>query len=152
MDVKQDIVFTGPFGIGLGSIHPDPVVNILPGQAVHVHAETTGIAPLLFLWGAVNLKPGAPTDTVAESKEQGANGAPAVAKSPVKYVAVSSTALTGAVSWILLIIAIVLAVLIWLTVRYIRTTRENFFDAVDAATAEARDAEQRENAVKEPVR
>ena len=77
MDVKQDIVFTGPFGIRLGSIHPDPVVNILPGQAVHVHAETTGIAPLLFLWGAVNLKPGAPTDTVAESKEQGANGAPA---------------------------------------------------------------------------
>ena len=50
----------------------------------------------------------------------------------------SEETLTGAISWILLILAIVIGVLIWLGVRYVSVTRDRMYDAIDEATEQAR--------------
>lgn len=137
VDVGQKVVLTGPFGIPLGSIEPDDVVNLLPGQSAHVHAELHGVAPLLLLFGAVTLTPGAPTDTVAQSEEQTADGSPAEPRPAPDYRPVTATTMTGAVSWTLLLVVIVLVVLFWLAVRYVRVTRERMYEAIDEATERA---------------
>ncbi len=138
VDVGQKVVFTGPFGIPFGSIKPAEVVNLLPGQSTHVYAETTGIAPLLLLFGTVTLTPGPPTDTVAQSSERKADGSPADPRPPVDYEPTKADTFTGAVSWTLMLLILVTIVLIWLAVRYVRVTRQRMYDAIDEATERAR--------------
>jgi len=137
-DVAQTVTLSGPFGIQLGTIKEKPVVNLLPGQATHVHQKLPGIAPLLLLFADIKLTPSAPTDLVDKSQLRDQNGNPLPKLEEPKFTAVSSTALTLAVSWTLLAIVILLIALIYLITRYVRVTRERMFDAIDAATEQAR--------------
>ncbi len=137
-DVAQTITLSGPFGIQLATIKAKPVVNLLPGQAAHMHEKVSGIAPLLLLFADIKLTPSAPTDLVDKSQLRDQNGTPLPKLEEPKFSAVDSTALTLAVSWTLLAIIILLIALIFLITRYVRTTRERMFDAIDAATEQAR--------------
>lgn len=138
IDVDQDVVLTGPFGIEFATLHLDPVINLLPGQSAHVRADASGIPPLLLMFAKVTLTPGEPTDTVADSAERKADGTPADPRPEVEYSAVNEETLTGAISWILLILAVVIGVLIWLGIRYVSVTRDRMYDAIDEATEQAR--------------
>jgi hypothetical protein len=137
-DVAQKVTLSGPFGITLATIKTAPVVNLLPGQAAHVHAKVSGIAPLLLLFADIKLTPSAPTDLVDESQLRDQNGSLLPKLEEPTFTAASSTAMSIAVSWTLLAIVILLIALIYLISRYVRTTRERMFDAIDAATEQAR--------------
>lgn len=137
-DVAQSVSLSGPFGIRLATISGTSVLNLLPGQSTHVHQQTSGIAALLLLFADVKLTPSAPTDLVGQSKLRDQAGNPLPPLPEPKFASVTSSAFTAAISWTLLLIVIVLIGLIFLTVRYVRTTRERMFDAIDAATEQAR--------------
>jgi hypothetical protein len=152
VDVAQSMQFTGPFGIQLGKMSGKPVLNLLPGQSTHVHEKLTGIAALVLLFANVTLKPGAPTDLVGESQLRDQFGKPAPPLAEPKFTAVAESAFTGAISWTLLAIVLAIAIIIFFVVRYIRTTRERFFDAIDSATEQAqRDAAQHPVTPKETI-
>lgn len=144
MDVGQQIIIRGPFGIELARLEGEDVVNLLPGQAQHVVVESDAIPPLLLLWSSVTLTPSAPTDRVAQSAEQNANGQPVEPRPELKYEEFSAETLTAAISWTLLGVVVVAMLLIWLAVRYVSVTRQRMFDAIDGAAAEAREAALRE--------
>ena len=137
-DVAQTVTLTAPFGIQLAKIRTKPVANLLPGDATHVHAAVSGIPPLFLLFADIKLTPSAPTDLVDQWQLRDQNGVPLPKLEEPKFSPVSSNALTLAVSWTLLAIVIVLVALIYLISRYVRTTRERMFDAIDAATEQAR--------------
>jgi hypothetical protein len=139
VDVDHDIVVHA-FGIELATLHPEEVVNLLPGQSAHISLEAPGVAPLLLIWGVVTLKPGVPTDTVASSAEQKADGTPADPRPEVEFQAVTAETTTGAVSWTLLILLLLVIVGIWLVVRYVRATQDRMYEAIDEATVAARQA------------
>jgi len=152
VDVAQDIVVRGPFGIELAVLHADPVPNLLPGQAKHVRVETAGIPPVLLLWGIVTLTPTEPTDTIEESGgERTAIGEEAPPRPEVEYIPVTAETITGAVSWTLLALIVLVLALIWFVIRYISITRERMFDAIDEAEAQARERALREQQEREPV-
>jgi hypothetical protein len=159
VDVAQQLDITGPFGIPLGHITGKPILNLIPGQSVEESFTSPNIAPLLLVWANVSLKPGNPTDVVKESAMRTQNGKSAAAVVPPKYNSVSSSSFTGAIPWMLLVIVIVLIAAVWLLVRYLGASRQQVYDAIDAAAAKARegalaDAEKQadESArVKEPV-
>lgn len=141
VDVAQSMQLSGPFGIALAGHTGAPVLNLLPGQSTHVHEQLAGIAPLLLLFANIHLQPGAPTDLVGQSQLRDQFGKPVKPLAEPKFTAVTESAFTGAVSWTLLAIVVAIAVIVFFIVRYVRTTRERFFDAIDAATEQAqRDA------------
>jgi hypothetical protein len=137
-DVAQQLTLSGPFGIQLATRKLDPIRNLLPGQDARVHVQASGIAPLLLLFADVKLTPSTATDLVAQSQLQDQSGAKVEKLEQPKFAAASFSAFTGAISWMLLIIVVVLAVLVWLLVRYVRVTRERLYDAIDQASEEAR--------------
>lgn len=137
-DVAQSVVMSGPFGIALGTVAGKSVQNLLPGQSTHVTARVSGIAPLLLLFANVKLTPSAPTDLVGQSQLRDQNGKLLPPSPEPKFHAVSASALTAAISWTLLAIAITLGLIVFFVVRYVRTTRDRMFDAIDAATEQAR--------------
>jgi hypothetical protein len=139
VDVMQTITITGPFGIQLASFSAKRLTNLLPGQSVHMKLDRTGIAPLILLWSRVTLKPMAPTDRVAESSLRKADGSPATPRPAAKYSSVTGETLTGAIPWTLLVIALLVVGGLYLLVRYIGFTRERLYDAIDAASADARE-------------
>lgn len=152
VDVEQEVVLSGPFGIELAVLSADPVRNLLPGQAKHVRLDASGIPPVLLLWAHVALTPGEPTDTVAQSGgERTASGEEAPPRPEVEYLPVDAETLTGAVSWTLLALVLLVLVAIWLIWRYISVTRERMWDAIDEAEAAAREQALREAAEREPV-
>ena len=144
VDVDQEVVVRGPFGIELGVLHGEPVLNLLPGQSAHVHLETEGVPPLALLWTSVELSPSDPTDRIEQSAEQDAAGNPVEPREDldIDYQVARAETLTGAFSWTLLLVIVASIALIVLVVRYIRATRERFFEAIDEAREEVRrDAE-----------
>jgi hypothetical protein len=136
-DVAQAITFHGPFGIPLGALKAASVSNLLPGQSVQIH-QSAPVFPLLLLFADVKLTPSAPTDLIGQSKlrDQAGNALPPLPEP--KFAAVSSSTFGAAISWTALIIVLVLVALVFLVTRYVRTTRERMFDAIDAATEQAR--------------
>jgi Bacterial protein of unknown function (DUF916) len=137
-DVAQSVVLSGPFGINLGTIKNKSVHNLLPGQSTHVSDRVSGIAPLLLVFANVKLNPSAPTDLVGQSQLRDQSGKLLPPSPEPKFTAVTASAFTAAISWSLLAIVTALALLIFLVVRYVRNTRERMFDAIDAATEQAR--------------
>lgn len=137
-DVAQSVVLTGPFGIQLAKVSAHSVANLLPGESTHVHQKVSGVFPLFLLFANVKLTPSAPTDLIGSSKlrDQAGNLLPQLPEP--KFTAVNSSAFTAAISWTLLLIVVILIALIYLTARYVGTTRERMFDAIDAATEQAR--------------
>ncbi len=137
-DVAQSIVLSGPFGIQLATATGRPVANLLPGQSTHVHRKLSGVFPLLLLFADVKLTPSAPTDLIGSSKLRDQAGNPIPPLAEPKFTAVRSSAFTAAISWMLLLLVVLLIALIYLVARYVGTTRERMFDAIDAATEQAR--------------
>ncbi|NYF09058.1 hypothetical protein HDC94_000214 [Leifsonia sp. AK011] len=69
VDLYQTISITGPFGIQLATLTPEPVSDLMPDEAVRMRAEVPGILPLLLAWADVSIvsvKPGDP-NPVAEA-------------------------------------------------------------------------------------
>lgn len=58
LDVNQAVIVTGPFGIPLGEIEPEPISELLPRQTVRVSATLPSIAALLLAWSTVTVLPG----------------------------------------------------------------------------------------------
>lgn len=139
VDVAQEVIVRGPFGIELAVLEADPVRNLLPGHARHMRVETGGIPPILLLFGVVTLTPGEPTDTIAQSGgERAATGRDAPPRTEPEYFPVTAETMTGAISWTLLLLVLLVGVLIWLGWRYVTVTRERMFDAIDEAEEAAR--------------
>ena len=138
VDVQQKITITGPFGIVLGHIQGPVVRNILPGQAVQQQLHADGIPPLLLVWASVSLTTSAPTDTVVAGKILTDAGTVAAPIAKPKYPSFSSDTLTGAVPWALLILLLIVALGIWILVRYLAVSRDRVFLAIDAAAEDAR--------------
>ncbi|HEY5230858.1 MAG TPA: DUF916 domain-containing protein, partial [Galbitalea sp.] len=138
VDVAQKITISGPFGIVLGHINGPSIRNILPGQAVQEQLRLTGIAPLLLVWSSVALTTAAPTDTIVTGTVLTDTGAVAAPIARPKYPTFSSSSLTGAVPWTLLLLLIVVGLGIWILARYLAASRDRVFLAIDAAAEEAR--------------
>ena len=148
LDVTQEIDVTGPFGIPLGTITPEPVSNILPGQSVHVTAQAPAVLALALAWSTVTLTPSAAGSAAAEAEAAAevpaTDTTPAAGDESIEEVVdgpvfESSTAssLSLAVSWTLLslvVLAIVVLLLVW---RYVTGTRERMYDAIDRAREDA---------------
>ncbi len=137
-DVAESVALSGPFGIQLAKLKGRSVANLLPGESTHVHQKVSGVFPLFLLFADVKLTPSAPTDLIGSSKLRDQAGNPIPPLAEPKFTAVTSSAFTAAISWTLLLIASIVIALIYLTVRYVRTTRDRMFDAIDAATEQAR--------------
>lgn len=135
VDVTQTVVVRAPFGIELARLTGDEVINLLPGQSQRVSLRALGIPPVLLLWSTVTLEPGAPTDRVPESAEQDAAGQPVPPREEIDYPLTVAESLSGAVSWTLLALIVVVGFLVWLGIRYVAVTRQRMFDAIDEATA-----------------
>ncbi|WP_187270586.1 hypothetical protein [Lacisediminihabitans profunda] len=139
VDVTQTVSIRGLFGIPLATFDAGRLRNVLPGQSVHTKLDRSGIAPLFLLWSTVTLKPIAPTDRVAQSSLRKADGSPATPRGPATYKTVSSETLTGAIPWTLLVLVLVLVGAVYLLARYVAHTRERLYEAIDAASADARE-------------
>lgn len=137
-DITQTVTLSGPFGIQLAQLKGTSVHNLLPGQRTHVHQTLSGVLPLFLLFADVELTPSAPTDLVGQSKlrDQAGNILPVMPEP--KFSTITTSAQTVAISWTLLLTIAAVIALIWLVSRYVRTTREQLFDAIDAATEQAR--------------
>lgn len=140
VDVKQAVTITGPFGIPLASFAAPRIRNLLPGQSVHQNFSRPGIPPLLLLWSQVTLTPDAPTDRVAQSKLRAADGSPAAPSAAPSYRSISAESTTGAVSFTLLGLIVVLALAFWVLTRYLSYTRDQLYDAIDAAAQAGRES------------
>ncbi len=145
LDVKQKLDIVGPFGIPLGQVTPEPVQNLLPGQAARVKADVSGVGALLLAWSSVELVPGPVGSAAAPADEPDAVADPnAPAEETVdpnalvEFTPASATSMTLAVSWTLLALIVVLLVAAFFVVRYVRVTRERYWAAIDQAEADAR--------------
>ena len=159
MDVNQQVRITGPFGIPLAELTPEPLSELLPRQTVNVSAEIPQIAALFLAFSDITVEPG-PLGTAGASGDEGAeeNPAPqATDASPeaastsappidasnlddtVDFVAVNASSTAFAISWTLLALIVVVSSVALLAVRYVSNTREQMYAAIDEATAAARE-------------
>ncbi|QNE47660.1 hypothetical protein F1C58_12625 [Glaciihabitans sp. INWT7] len=142
LDIGQKLNVVGPFGIPLGEVSPPTVHNLLPGQSAHIVSRMSGVGALLLAWSTVTLSPGpagiVPAKTTSPSTT--ATDETIDPNADVKFTTVSATTLSVAVTWTLLAIVVLLGVLVFLAARYVRTTRAQFYAAVDQAAAEARES------------
>lgn len=150
-DATSQLTLSGPFGVILGSAKAKTVDNLLPGESTHVHQKISGVFPLALLFANLSLTPSAPTDLIGQSKLRDEAGNPLPPLKEPSFVTVRASAFTGAVSWTLLLLLVIVAAAVFLVARYVRTTRERMFEAIDAATEQARreaiaEAETREKA------
>lgn len=147
VDVGQAIEISGPFGIPLGRVKPDRIANILPGQFIHVDIKAPSIVALLLTWSTITLKPSDPSAATDGTSVAGIEGAPATSPSAdtvevgdaIEYRPAATTVMGVAISWTLLILVLIGIAGIYLIWRYVSGTREQFYRAIDEATAAARD-------------
>ncbi|MFC5929598.1 hypothetical protein D6T64_17355 [Cryobacterium melibiosiphilum] len=125
VDVEQAATVTGPFGIGLGTMAPAALTTVLPGQSVHVTAELANVPPLFAVWADISLSP-APT------------GGETPQNAGMELASSTSSTMAAAIPWTLLLVIALVATAIFLIVRYVRVTRERFFDALDEAADQAK--------------
>ena len=159
MDVNQQVRITGPFGIPLAELTPEPLSELLPRQTVNVATEIPQIAALFLAFSDITVEPG-PLGTAGASGDEGAeeNPAPqatdatpeaASTSAPpidasnlddtVDFVAVNASSTAFAISWTLLALIVVISSVALLAVRYVSNTREQMYAAIDEATAAARE-------------
>lgn len=161
MDVLQEVQITGPFGIPLAEITPQPIVDLLPRQSVRVAADVPQIAALFLAFSTITVVPGplgsadAPAaddaETVVETATPQPTDAPAeldpTAAPPidasnlddrVDFVPVSQGATTFTISWTLLLLVVIIGGVVLVAIRYVSTTREQMYAAIDDAAAAAR--------------
>ena len=159
MDVNQLVRITGPFGIPLAELTPEPLSELLPRQTVNVATEIPQIAALFLAFSDITVEPG-PLGTAGASGDEGAeeNPAPqptdatpeaASTEAPpidasnlddtVDFVAVEASSTAFAISWTLLALIVVISSVALLAVRYVSNTREQMYAAIDEATAAARE-------------
>ncbi len=84
LDVRQKLQITGPFGIPLGEVTPDPITELLPRQSIRVHADVPAVTALLLAWSTVTAVPGdigSATIPLEEEEELTGPAAPTVAPS-----------------------------------------------------------------------
>ena len=89
VDLYQSIVVTGPFGIQLATLTPEPVFDLMPDEAVRMRAEAPGILPLLLAWAdvsVVSVKPGDP-DPAIEAAAAAGPAAPVAPTAPATSAA-----------------------------------------------------------------
>jgi len=166
VDANQKVQITGPFGIPLAEITPEPLADLLPRQTVNVTAEIPQIAALFLAFSNITVEPGPlgtagtvvedtpsatptaqPTDSVpadsAAAAEAGASEAPVIDASnlddTVDFVPVSSSSTALAVSWTLLALILVIVIGAFLAFRYVANTRNQMYVAIDEAAAAARE-------------
>lgn len=75
MDVNQEVRITGPFGIPLAEITPEPLSDLLPRQTVNVSTEIPQIAALFLAFSTITVEPG-PLGSAGASDEESTEGAP----------------------------------------------------------------------------
>jgi len=161
LDVNQKITITGPFGIPLGEYTPDPVSNLLPRQTVRIKAAVPAIVALALAWSTVTLTPG-PVGSAVAAAGSAPSGAPSATPTPtrtpsptptatasagpvlknqnaVDFVTVSSTVTSLALSWTLLVLIILVIGASYLVRRYVTGTRERLYEAIEEASAAARE-------------
>lgn len=166
LDVNQSILVTGPFGIPLGSVTPEPIENLLPRSVIRVSAQLSGIGALLVAISDIRLVPGElgsagqavdvvtdesetasatpePTGTASTPTPEASGGsATAVPAEPdqdtIDFASVSSQSWTIAITWTLLMLIVAVVAGTLLVVRYITGTRERMYLAIDEAAAAAR--------------
>lgn len=162
MDVVQEVQIAGPFGIPLAEITPQPLVDLLPRQTVGVSADVPQIAALVLAFSTITVVPGplgsadsaassddesptstAPPTPTAEAVVTDPTAAPPIDASNlddrVDFTPVSEGATTLAVSWTLLLLVVVISGCVLLAIRYVSTTREKLYAAIDDAAAAARE-------------
>jgi hypothetical protein len=166
VDVRQTLQVTGPFGIPLGELQPEPITELLPRQTVRVQTDVPAIMALLLAWSTVTAVPGeigsakeplesaaekpdqptlAPTET-AEATPTATPTSEAVQDTDVvgesdssDFEPVSATVTTVAISWTLLAVVVLVLVLIYFIWSYVSGTRERMYLAIDEAAAAARE-------------
>jgi hypothetical protein len=162
MDVVQEVQITGPFGIPLATITPQPLVDLLPRQTVGVSADVPQIAALFLAFSTITVTPGPlgsaetpaiddsetaietatpePTDAHAELEP---TAAPPIDASNlddrVDFIPVSTGATTLTISWTLLLLVVIIGGVVLLAIRYVSNTREQMYAAIDEAAAAARE-------------
>jgi hypothetical protein len=159
VDVAQKITVAGPFGIPLGSVSPRVVTNILPRQLVHVTAKVPAVVALFLAWSTITLVPSEPSAQGDGTSTSSGSTSPTPTPTPTPssatpnssvtdavevgeaadYVPASSTVMTLAVSWTLLVVILLIAGIIYLVWRYVTGTRERLYLAIDEAAAAARE-------------
>ena len=159
MDVNQQVRITGPFGIPLAELTPEPLSELLPRQTVNVSTEIPQIAALFLAFSDITVEPG-PLGTAGASGDEGAEETPAPQATDatpeaastsappidasnlddtVDFVAVNASSTAFAISWTLLALIVVVSSVALLAVRYVSNTREQMYAAIDEATAAARE-------------
>ena len=152
LDITQKVEIVGPFGISLGQMTPEPVENLLPGQAARVQAKVSGVGALFVAWSNVELTPGPVGSAATPANDPDAVADPAnVVIDPaapveetidpnaaVEFAPASAETMTLAVSWTALALIVGLLVAIFFVVRYVRVTRERYWAAIDQAEEDAR--------------
>ena len=159
MDVNQLVRITGPFGIPLAELTPEPLSELLPRQTVNVATEIPQIAALFLAFSDITVEPG-PLGTAGASGDEGAEENPAPQSTDatpeaastsappidasnlddtVDFVAVEASSTAFAISWTLLALIVVISSVALLAVRYVSNTREQMYAAIDEATAAARE-------------
>lgn len=166
-DVRQSLAVTGPFGIPLGELQPEPLTELLPRQTVRVKTEVPAVMALVLAWSTVTAVPGevgtadepleatteltepaapAPLSTDTASTEpaptpttEAVTDTVEVEEGGLAFEPVSSTVTTVAISWTMLGIVVLALLLIYLIWRYVSSTRERMYLAIDEAAAAARE-------------
>ncbi len=160
IDIEQALRAEGIFGLAIGSSDPEPVMNLLPRQLVHVEVTLTGVAALLYAQSTVGLTPGpVGSATASDSGPTGATPTPTAAagdaavpdpaatttgapidpdQTTVDYEGVSAQSTTIAISWTLLGLVVLVIAIVFFVVRYVRGTRERMYAAIDEAADAAR--------------
>jgi type II secretory pathway pseudopilin PulG len=121
---SQLVDVEGPLGIGLTSVHPEDLPELLPGQKYTVTVEATGVQRL----GRVTARL-----TVDPSSLNVPEGSP-------EPPSVTGVASAWAVPWPELVVLLVVVVLLWLLRRRSRGRRRRAAEAIAAAEARGRAA------------
>ncbi|MBC7592331.1 MAG: hypothetical protein H7288_00025 [Kineosporiaceae bacterium] len=146
LDVGQKVDVVGPFGIHLGLVSPPTIHDLLPGQSAHIITRMSGVGALVLAWSTVKLTPSPNGVVPPKSTDPQAKAAPSATDEKIDpnadlaFTPASSTTLTVAITWTLLALLALVALLVFVVSRYVRNTRTQFYAAIDLAAAEARDS------------
>ncbi|MBB5789018.1 WxL protein peptidoglycan domain-containing protein [Jiangella mangrovi] len=121
---SQLVDVEGPLGVGLKSVHPEDLPELLPGQKYTVTVEADGVQRL----GRVTARL-----TVDPSSLNVPEGSP-------EPPSVTGVASAWAIPWPELVVLLVVVVLLWLLRRRSRLRRRKAADAIAAAEARGRAA------------
>lgn len=121
---SQLVDVEGPLGIGLKSVHPDDLPELLPGQKYTVTTETSGVQRLGRVTARVTVDP------TSLNVPEGSPEPPSV----------SGVAATWAIPWPELVVLLVVVVFLWLLRRRARGRKRKAAEALAAAEARGRAA------------